>query len=384
MNRVNLPNKLVKAINVLILDNPFFATIVLQRDIIIDENCDTAWTDGPTIGFSPKFIEENDLDVLKFTLAHETLHITNCHHTRMNGKDGELWNKAADYAINWLLREYGFKLWPNCLIDNRFANKCAEDIYRILQNEPKSPNGSGNNNSGQNGNKSVQKVFGEVRPCPKGKETELEEEAKIQTKQAAQIAKQAGKLPAGMQKMFDNVPANVDWREALAQFVSIVSNNDYSFNKVNTRYSQTGFIFPGLYSKEIGNVIVACDTSGSVTAKEISIMMAELISILENLSEKQDIEVPTIYCDSEVNHFEILTSGDVPKPKGGGGTDFRPPFEYVAKNLETPACLVYITDGYCNSFPDNPGYPVLWALFVNNPTFKPPFGEVVYIAPGSY
>lgn len=416
----NIPVKLSKAINSLIIGNPFFATIILQRNIIIDDTCNTAWTDGDTIAFSSKFIEENDLDVLKFTLCHEVLHITNLHHTRMKNKDSNIWNQACDYAINLLLREAGFKLWPNCLIENCYKDMCAEDIYRILtknqnpnrnnnnqnnkqnsgsqqgqqnnssnnnsQNNNSANNNSSNSQSGNPSNNKGQKSFGEVRPCTKGKETEKEEEAKIQSKQAERIAKQQGKLPAFIERMFKNVPSNTDWREALAQFASVVSNNDYSWNKVNTRYSHTGFIFPGLYSKEVGNIIVACDTSGSISANEISVMVSELFSILENLEavNKDNLEIPVIYCDSIVQKVEHLQIGDTPKPKGGGGTDFRPPFEYIEKNLNTPAAMVYITDGECNSFPENPGYPVLWALFKNNPSFKPPFGETVYIAPGSY
>lgn len=412
--RNDLPVKLSKAINSLIISNPFFATIILQRNIIIDDTCNTAWTDGDTIAFSSKFIEENDLDILKFTLCHEVLHITNLHHCRMKNKDSKIWNEACDYAINLLLRESGFKLWPDCLIEDCYKNMAAEDIYRVLtknqnpnqnnnnQNNKQNSGNKGQNNNSQNnssnnqsnnqqgsqsGNNSKgQKSFGEVRPCAKGKEAEKEEEAKIQSKQAERIAKQQGKLPAFIERMFKNLPSNTDWREALAQFSSVVSNNDYSWNKVNTRYSHTGFIFPGLYSKEVGNIIVACDTSGSISEREISVMVSELFSILENLEavNKDSLEIPVIYCDSIVQKVEHLTSSDKPSPKGGGGTDFRPPFDYIEKNLNTPAAIVYITDGECDSFPENPGYPVLWALFKNNPSFQPPFGDVVYISPGSY
>lgn len=406
---INIPSKLSKAIHSLILSNPFFATIILQRNIIIDDSCNTAWTDGDTIAFSTKFIEENDLDILKFTLCHEVLHITNLHHTRMKNKDSRMWNEACDYAINLLLREAGFKLWPNCLIKDCYKDMASEDIYRILTKNQKPQNNNKNNNQNNSGgnqnnssnnnpannsptnsnkssNNNVQQSFGEVRPCANGKEAEKEEEAKVQSKQAERIAKQQGKLPSFIERMFKNIPSNTDWREALAQFASVVSNNDYSWNKVNTRYSHTGFIFPGLYSKEIGNVIVACDTSGSISENEIGVIVSELFSILENLEavNKDSLEIPVIYCDAIIQRVETLQIGDIPKPKGGGGTDFRPPFEYVEKNLNTPAGLIYLTDGYCGSFPENPGYSVLWALFKNNPTFKPPFGEIVYIVPGSY
>jgi predicted metal-dependent peptidase len=51
--------------------------------------------------------------------------------------------------------------------------------------------------------------------------------------------------------------------------------------------------------------------------------------------------------------------------KGGmhGGTDFCPPFVYVAKHPEIePSCLIYITDGYGPASDNPPLYPVLWIL----------------------
>jgi len=48
------------------------------------------------------------------------------------------------------------------------------------------------------------------------------------------------------------------------------------------------------------------------------------------------------------------------EPKGGGGTDFRPAFEWVAENDFAPACLIHLTDLCCDSFPETPEYPVLW------------------------
>ena len=48
---------------------------------------------------------------------------------------------------------------------------------------------------------------------------------------------------------------------------------------------------------------------------------------------------------------------------GHGGTDFRPPFDYLAGHPEIePSCLIYITDG-CGTAPEHPpSYPVLWLL----------------------
>ena len=67
------------------------------------------------------------------------------------------------------------------------------------------------------------------------------------------------------------------------------------------------------------------------------------------------------------------------KPVGGGGTDFAPVFRAVNQRHADAKAVVYITDGECNSFGEEPACPVLWALTENNRRFKPPFGDVLVI-----
>ena len=88
-----------------------------------------------------------------------------------------------------------------------------------------------------------------------------------------------------------------------------------------------------------------------------------------------------MYFDSIIENVQDFESEDLPidsllRPKGGGGTDFRPVFRYIEEEGYEPACLVMLTDGYCDSFPSlEPEYPVLWIVF-GNTKFDPPFGEV--------
>jgi predicted metal-dependent peptidase len=47
---------------------------------------------------------------------------------------------------------------------------------------------------------------------------------------------------------------------------------------------------------------------------------------------------------------------------GGGGTDFQPVFEWVAKEQLNPDLLVYFTDAE-GQFPERePAYPVAWLV----------------------
>ena len=63
--------------------------------------------------------------------------------------------------------------------------------------------------------------------------------------------------------------------------------------------------------------------------------------------------------------------------RGGGGTSFRPVFDWVEEQEIEPRCLVYFTDGYAD-FPEQPhSYPVMWAIIDSSET--PPWGEILHI-----
>jgi predicted metal-dependent peptidase len=91
------------------------------------------------------------------------------------------------------------------------------------------------------------------------------------------------------------------------------------------------------------------------------------------------IDFHVVYCDAAVQssqEFQPWESIHL-EPKGGGGTDFRPVFEWVEQNQIAAVCLIYLTDLCCHSYPEAPDYPVLWATNSRN---SAPFGETVQIS----
>jgi predicted metal-dependent peptidase len=145
-----------------------------------------------------------------------------------------------------------------------------------------------------------------------------------------------------------------------------------------------GFYLPSLNAPEIGKVILAVDTSGSINQEEIKSMVSEIKGIL---NAYPGTELTVIFCNNKIQgEPETLTQHDDLKeiPRPGGGTDFRPPFDHAEKEQLDPKALIYFTDGECNDFPDPaPDYPVLWIL-TQEPTcypWKPPTGETVFLAP---
>jgi predicted metal-dependent peptidase len=169
----------------------------------------------------------------------------------------------------------------------------------------------------------------------------------------------------------------VDWKEVLREFISRHARNDYSWSPPNRRFVHRGLYLPGLRSEELGDLVVAVDTSGSVGGPMLARFAAEVRGILEAF----DANLTVLYHDARVQHVQTWQRSDGPlvlEPRGGGGTDHAPVFEWVERNGVEPAALVCLTALHTCFPAQAPGYPTLWCA-VNNPHPRAPFGQVLCI-----
>jgi predicted metal-dependent peptidase len=132
---------------------------------------------------------------------------------------------------------------------------------------------------------------------------------------------------------------------------------------------------PSVERRGLGKIVIAVDTSGSIGKLELEQFAAEISAISE---EARPEAIHVVYCDAAVQSAQQFGPSEPVRlePRGGGGTDFRPAFEWVAKNDIATICLIYLTDLCCNSYPEAPEYPVLW---VTDSRTTAPFGETVRI-----
>lgn len=149
----------------------------------------------------------------------------------------------------------------------------------------------------------------------------------------------------------------------MAQFVTSCYGGSRRWLPPSRRHIGSGLYLQSS-RKERLNAVVAVDTSGSTTG-DLPQFFSELNSLLNSFG---DYELTVIQCDCEIQKVETFDGYNpfhAPEWEtcGHGGTDFRPPFDYVAEHSEVnPSCLIYITDG-CGPAPDHaPAYPVLWLL----------------------
>lgn len=392
----------------LVMDQPFFGALALRLKVVEDPACKTFWVDGESLGYNPAFLATlNDLEC-RGVLAHEVLHVANGHCFRQGPRDAERWNDACDYAINPIVKSAGFVLPKGTLDDVRFHGRSAEEIYATLTQEArqkekeKSGGKSGANaaaNAAENAPGSQQApangantpsaapdpdatpACGEVRPYP-GPDIDLKEtEWKVAVLQAAKAARMRGKLPGDLQAMAETATEpSVDWRSILMRFAQQVTNDDYSFAMPNRRYLHLGFYLPSLHSPAVGDAVFVRDASGSVFDETQQQFAGEVIHVAETVRPARLI---VLDCDTAITQEQVFERGDpieLAPVKGGGGTSFVPPFEWLEREHIEPAFLVYLTD-MDGRFPAHvPSYPVLWGS--TTPLARSaaaPFGEMVEV-----
>ena len=392
----------------LIMDQPFFGTLSLKLKVVeAPHRTETMSTNGIELIYNPKFVEELPLDQLKGVIVHEIMHCVLDHTSRRDYRDHDYWNCAADFAINPILLDAGFKL-PDPLVDPAFRGMTAEQIYPIIAKKKKgNDDGKGDPDDGKGdsqkskdnqpksqknqskGNSQCQDPGGcggvhdpvnkQGKILTKSEKDELSADWKIATAQAQQQAKAIGSMPAGLERFINELfETKVDWKAILREFIEKIAKNDYSWRFPNKRYAHLGMYLPSLFSEELGTIIIGVDTSGSVGKRELDQFASEITSVLHDFPK---LEVEVVYCDTRVTNTENFRFEDLPltlHAKGGGGTRFTPVFNWVKDNDIQPKCLIYFSDMWCHDFPDTPPeYPVLWARTQKGSNDHVPFGETI-------
>lgn len=362
---------------------PFLGTVFTKLERIVEDDDNvTAWTDGTRVGFGRAFCDALDNEVLLGIALHEVGHVAFMHPWRRDGRDPELWNIANDAVINRQLLRSGYKL-PEGTINFGWVTDemSSEEVYvKLLENRPPPQDGGGNGVPGDgepsDGKPRKQRgLAGDLRDAPDdaGK---ADMEATITT--AAKMAKACGSRSAFVDRVLSGeLTPTVPWQDVLREVMQSAARDDYSYRRFNRRFISQGIYMPSLYSEAMGGLVIGVDTSGSVSDRELSQIASEINAVFEDCSPDW-IEV--VYCDAEVKSTQRFNQGDHVqlKPNGGGGTAFKPVFDYVAKMGERVAAIVYLTDLYGNvNELEQPECPVVWGVINRSQMPTVPFGNVV-------
>ena len=355
--------------------------------------------------YNPKFVEMLTDAEVRYVLKHETLHVA-MHHitTRLSEdpKEQELWNIAADMAINCLISENGTcqapirkdpktgeKIFgPQLPKDHGFPEKLSMEQYVQLlrekygKNSPKQgkgqpskgqkgegqgqgqpdPNGdpqNGPGQGGQDGEENKDPFSGGGFDSHEGwNESEIGDELiRQKIEQMASQSTSWGTMSSDVKEMILAAQtAKVPWTKLLRHYIGHIATANYqpTFKRPNKRF---GYPYCGKKRMHTDRKLVGIDTSGSVSPGALS----QFLSEINRLAEVQPVDVALFDAD--------ITQPPKPFDKkrlsyefsGRGGTNFDP----ICKLAETKRyqSLIILTDGYAPA-PERPQYvkDVIWVL----------------------
>lgn len=338
-----LQRKVGKAKSLLILDHPFFGTACSKRPIIYTDTVPTAAMSGTgQMYMNPDWCSALTVRQLMFLLAHEALHYMLSHSLRLGHRDAKAWNIACDKVINDTLIDanVGDFIDGGVTLDGA-RNMASEELY----DEADDGDGDG---PGGIGNDVGPPVDDNGNALDDSQISQLEAQAKIDAIQCAKAAKAVGKLPGSIERLVDQlVNVTTPWHSILERFMQSKIKDGYSWNRPNRRFIARGIYIPGTdYTPNMGPLVIAVDTSGSLDDDDIAMFNGHINRILDTCSPEI---VHIVYCDTRVQGVDEYTPDDFPvhiDAKGGGGTSFKPVFDWVDDNNIDPECVVYLTDGY--------------------------------------
>lgn len=411
----------------LLVNNGFYGLLLMHMIYTIDENCETAATDGRRLYFGPKFLDEISDAELDFIMMHEILHVVLQHCLRQGDREDERYNIACDIVVNSnillsnnmdaksiTLKKYGesMHLAPDGKEGYEYA---AEQVYEMLQPTPKGkkqkPALTG---ALGDAGKSTDKGYGKGSALGRAKQVQgtydgggavwddhtrwgmLEEDDTLRDVwvkrfedacEAISIrdpSNQRGLLPLFAERLLNELRhPQTDWRMVLNDFVQ-EEINDYSFTPPDRRFGESPFFLPDFNDKDdlVKDILFMIDTSGSMSDEMITAAYSEIKGAIDQFDGK--LQGWLGFFDAaiiEPKPFSSYEEFRVIRPAGGGGTDFQIIFEYVRKHMSgnLPASIIILTDGFA-PYPKEKlamGIPVLWLL--NNEAVDPPWGKVARI-----
>jgi predicted metal-dependent peptidase len=383
---MNQNESLAKVSKNVMLSEPYYGYFLLMLNKewteLIPTGCVSIHKIGYKLSINPEFW--NSLSPLhqEGLVIHELLHIAFFHLTEYDHlKEYKIRNYAMDLEINQYISKD--KLPPGGLLLEHFSELKLEPKQGTLYYYEKLLEAAQNNScpnlsslleqdGGEgSGSITVELPSGDEVKTPdhsqwNNKEVISEAHKKLidsQTKHilneiADQVRKSRGIIPGHIQTILDKInelePPKFDWKGFLKRFAgnSVKIYTKKTRRKYNKRYDEN----PGLKIKKKKHVLVAIDTSGSVSVDELIEFMQEITHIY-----KTGTEVTVIHADTEINSIESFNPKKDWKINGRGGTNFQPVIDYYRENINKYTCLFYLTDGEAPA-PENAKGKILWVM----------------------
>jgi predicted metal-dependent peptidase len=416
----------------IVMDHPFFSSILFNYPLIETKTLTKtlAVSDRGRIFYNPDFCERLNVGQLVYGLCHEALHVVGLHPQRLQNRDAERWNIAADAWVNDTLDDarVGERI-PNTVCMPGAKDKSVDQIYNELpvrkgkgtgecegntgtkegggngsppppkpepdeddEDDGEGPGGDGDEDDEDEGEE--QGGGGEFRNdgandslagdlikegpgLTPSELSEMEANAKVIVAKAAQVAKARGRMPAALQRMVDElIESKVPWYDIFHRWMVAYVKADYSWTRPNRRYIGQGVYLPSTgVEPSMGTLVVQKDLSGSVSKEESRHFDGHLARIIEDCRPEK---VYVLYTDSRVAKVDEFGPDDEVEFGywSGGGTDMDAGIRWCEENGIEPDVFVTMTDGETGYRSEPPPFPTIWVI--SRKEYTAPFGDTVH------
>ena len=386
---LSVEQRLSKAV-VDIMGNPKYvalAGVLMIGDRTVRDDIPTACTNGRDEMYGRAFVTGISDAELRFVVLHECYHKLYRHLTtwrHLYEQDAQLANMACDYVINCKITDDntdGFAVMPSMgLLDPKYRGWDSAQVYNILKQDQDESGGDGG------GDNSSPQGFDDhdwegAQELSADEQRELARDIDEAIRQGALIA---GKMGSGGDRdLGELLKPQVDWREVLREFItSTCTGSDYStWRRPNRRYVATGHYLPSGITEQVGELVIAIDTSGSIGSAELTRFLSEVKGICDTVHPER---IRLLYWDTEVcadetyDTHELDNLASSTKPAGGGGTSVDCVPEYITKHNINAQAAIVLTDGYLYGDWGTWSIPLLWCI-IDNDRAKPDCGKAVHV-----
>ncbi|MEO0088178.1 MAG: VWA-like domain-containing protein [candidate division WOR-3 bacterium] len=325
-----------------------------------------ALTNGKEVKIHPDlfFSLFNDKEQL-FIFFHELLHILLLHCYRIERRQLEIWNLAADAVVNNILkRDFGMEVpksaitieWLNTLFRAGIKEEDGtEVIYHKLEEKIKDKK----EKEGWVYDMVKGKLFIDIEKSEKNEQDMVEIIPAILEK-LVEVLRRRGKEPGSLALELERIKVKRKLpRREVAEVVKRTFG-DAALSLLNPKryylYEEYGVFIPLYEAEEERKLILVIDSSGSTSPwwrdffKEVFAIVAEKVKVL------------LIQIDAKIQSIEWLE--EVPPSlvlKGGGGTDFKKFFEFqwikkakISYRELKKALIFFFTDLDADGVPEKP------------------------------
>lgn len=367
---------LVKAMLALMRKSPFFSSIIIGLKLIEvnDENMIMA-TDGKRLLYNMDRLSTIKVNEIKEILTHEAMHISNKHHIRMKKCKPKyqskiekydldytkVFNVAADLAINSILYECSDYDWE---VSDLIIDGCIPGI-EPYRNFPKKKSTEWYlkeliTDLDDAANKSDQALRNLIddrgladKECSVIESSEavdiLEKDSNETLARASVMSRGTGK--AGLAESYFveqfNPPQEVNWRSELNSFIQTTTKGAPNYRRPSRRYESSDFILPSRKNKEVTDVIILVDVSGSMSNEAVSSVYDHMDTIVKSHA---NLNITLVPFDDEVfsDYEKVFNRSNLPVNNKNrervscGGTLYLPALQYAEK--KKPSGIIMLTD----------------------------------------